>query len=49
LRRALRRHLPALAHWFHLKPSDLDDMHPGEIRVYLDELDAFGRAQRKRG
>jgi hypothetical protein len=40
--------MPALAHWFHLTPDDLDRMYPGEVQAFLDELEAIDRQQRKR-
>ena len=38
MRRQLRRVLPELAHWFALKPADLDDMTYGELDVFLARL-----------
>lgn len=39
--------LPNLAHWFGLKPADLDDMTDGEVQVFLTALDEIAVELRK--
>lgn len=34
----MRRHLPALSHWFHLTPADLDRLPFSELEVYVAAL-----------
>lgn len=38
--------LPELSRRYHLRPSDLDDMTPGELAVYVDDLKAQWQAER---
>lgn len=47
MRRAVRAALPNLAHWFGLRPADLDDMTDGEVRVFLDALEIIAAQVRK--
>jgi hypothetical protein len=38
MRRQLRQALPALAHWFGIRPADIDDMPYGELEEFLARL-----------
>lgn len=39
----MRASLPALAHWFGLKPADVEDLTYGEIQVFIEALDQIQR------
>lgn len=49
MRREARKQLPALSHWFHLTPMDLDELWPGELDVYLSALVDMQKDGRGRG
>lgn len=38
LREQLRPLLPKLAHWFHLKAPDLDELTAGEVLAYVEAV-----------
>lgn len=38
LRRQLRANLPALAHWFGIRPWEVDDLTEAEALVFIDWL-----------
>jgi hypothetical protein len=39
----VQQHLPALSHWFGIRPADIDAMTSSEVGVYLDALTQLNR------
>lgn len=46
MRRAIRDAMPGLAHWFGLKPADVDAMTDGEVNVFLNALQTISEQMR---
>lgn len=42
MRRALRKSLPALSHYFGLKWADIEAMPPGELNAYIEAIPEKG-------
>lgn len=43
MRRALRKRLPALTHFYGLRPWEVERLSFGELAEYLDQLAAYER------